>query len=195
MNWNKIAINDLLQCHNSAQNEHKIMLSNGTKPLTKLSELVHAKFTTLHPYCKLTPAILMTKCYSWKSALDKGSLNISLPLNSMPKPEIPEIPAEILKPGKVKRSSSKDLIFRTWTQDMIDNMLKTRKIALARKKSAENTSKEPVNLTDLWYEEFLKLHPEYKSSKKNLWRKYKWYKSRMSGNTEDTGKICLKFEF
>ena len=24
------------------------------------------------------------------------------------------------------------------------------------------------------------MHPDYKSSKKNLWRKYKWYKSRMS---------------
>lgn len=35
-------------------------------------------------------------------------------------------------------------------------------------------------LTELWYEEFLKLHPDYKSSKKNLWRKYKWYKSRMA---------------
>ena len=30
----------------------------------------------LHPYCKLSPAILMTKCYSWKSAVEKGSMNI-----------------------------------------------------------------------------------------------------------------------
>ena len=35
------------------------------------------------------------------------------------------------------------------------------------------------------YEEFLKLHPDYKSSKKNLWRKYKWYKSRMSQVEKD----------
>jgi hypothetical protein len=29
------------------------------------------------------------------------------------------------------------------------------------------------------YEEFMKVQPDYKSTKKNLWRKYKWYKLRM----------------
>ena len=61
---------------------------------------------------------------------------------------------------------------------MIDNMLKTRKLALAKRK--EQGKSDMHNLTELWYEEFLKLHPDYKSSKKNLWRKYKWYKSRMA---------------
>ena len=177
MNWNKVAINDLLQCHNSASNEHKLLLSNGQKP-DKLSELVHRKFLTLHPYCKLTPAILMTKCYSWKSAIEKGTLDFILPKI--------ELKSEDSKPGlKVKRSSSKDLIFRTWTQEMINDMLKTRKIALNRKRKVEESFGKEANLTDLWYEEFLKLHPDYKSSKKNLWRKYKWYKSRVSNSLED----------
>ena len=183
MNWNKVAINDLLQCHNSANAEHKLILSNGKKPMTKLSELVHQKFLTLHPYCKLTPAILMTKCYSWRSAIDKGALNIDLASIS-PKIESQEsMEAENMKPGTVKRSLSRDLVFRTWTQEMINDMLKTRKIALNRKRQQESFSKEPANLTDLWYEEFLKLYPDYKSSKKNLWRKYKWYKSRMGSTS------------
>ena len=61
---------------------------------------------------------------------------------------------------------------------MIDNMLKTRKIALTKRK--QQGKSDMHNLTELWYEEFVKLHPEYKSSKKNLWRKYKWYKARMA---------------
>ena len=69
-------------------------------------------------------------------------------------------------------------VLRTWTQEMIDNMLKTRKLALTKRK--EQGKSDMHNLTELWYEEFLKLHPDYKSSKKNLWRKYKWYKSRMA---------------
>ena len=111
--------------------------------------------------------------------MDKGALNIDLPkIESQESME-----DQNLKPGTVKRSLSKDLVFRTWTQDMINDMLKTRKIALNRKRQQESFSKEPANLTDLWYEEFLKLHPDYKSSKKNLWRKYKWYKSRMGSSS------------
>ena len=49
---------------------------------------------------------------------------------------------------------------------------------------------QEVNLSDLWYTEFLKCHPDYKSSKKNLWRKYKWYKLRMSEvKKEENGEI------
>ena len=54
------------------------MVNSGKRTTPKLSELVHAKFTALHPYCKLSPAILMTKCYTWKSAIEKGTLNIDL---------------------------------------------------------------------------------------------------------------------
>ena len=41
-------------------------------------ENFHLNFPALHPYCKLTPAILMTKCYTWKSAVEKGSMKIEL---------------------------------------------------------------------------------------------------------------------
>ena len=41
-------------------------------------------------------------------------------------------------------------------------------------------------LHDFRYEEFVKLHPDYKSTKKNLWRKYKWYKSRVNQPADPT---------
>ena len=86
MNWNRQAITDLLDCHKAAQLEQKNLIeksyesgsNTGVKKtkIPKLSELVHSKFIALHPYCKLTPAILMTKCYTWKSAVEKGSMKI-----------------------------------------------------------------------------------------------------------------------
>ena len=123
MNWNKLAITDLLDCHKSAQLEHKNLAQ---EKRTKLSSLVHAKFTGLHPYCKLSPAILMTKCYTWKSAIEKGTYAI---VDNKP---------PTAAPAKVKRSASKDLVFRTWSQEMIDNMVKTRKMALVKKKEQED---------------------------------------------------------
>ena len=62
MNWNKIAIRDLLQCHHSAQNEHKIILSNGQKPVTKLSQLVHEKLKT---FFRLLWCFLLVYQLSW----------------------------------------------------------------------------------------------------------------------------------
>ena len=45
----------------------------------------------------------------------------------------------------------KDLVFRTWTQEMIDNMLKTRRMAIARKKRIlETNPSDVINITDYW---------------------------------------------
>ena len=45
----------------------------------------------------------------------------------------------------------KDLVFRTWTQEMIDNMLKTRRMAIARKKKIlETNPSDVINITDYW---------------------------------------------
>ena len=49
----------------------------------------------------------------------------------------------------------KDLVFRTWTQEMIDNMLKTRRMAIARKKRIlETNPSDVINITDYWWEIF-----------------------------------------
>ena len=150
--------------------EHKtlLVLHGGKRSTPRLSELVHAKFTALHPYCKLSPAILMTKCYTWKSAIEKGTLNIDMKI--MPKTEkpasdttsstqkviLPSVIANVennsdYKPAKKeKRSNSRDLVLRTWTQEMIDNMLLTRKNAMAKKKTEEKGTDPVANMTDIW---------------------------------------------
>ena len=56
------------------------------------------------------------------------------------------------KPAKKdRRSNSRDLVFRTWTQEMIDNMLITRNTAVAKKKE-EKGGETGLNMTDIWYE-------------------------------------------
>ena len=182
MNWNQIAIQDLINCHAAAQAEHKVLVINANAKC-KLSELLHAKFTALHPYCKLSPALLMSKCYNYKSAIEKGDVIMEI-ANPGDKTSTPV--EQVMQPAKVKRSASRDLVYRTWSQDMIDDMLKTRKIALDRKKIEDLRNKD-FNMTDFWYEEFLKLQPDYKSSKKNLFRKYKWYKARLADVQENQG--------
>ena len=219
MNWTHTAIRDLVDAHRSAVEEQKLLLtSTGKKGTPKLSELVHARFTHMHPYCKLSPAILMTKCYTYRGSLERGEIQLSIAPRTADQilAEIKSEPFEVImedkgtisppsgnnKPAsRIKRSSSRDLVFRTWTQEMIDDMLTTRKIALAKKKKLNggnnnrNKSDHVVTLTDIWYEEFLKLHPTYSSTKKNLWRKYKWYKSRMAQvSGEETEMAARSFE-
>jgi len=94
-----------------------------------------------------------------------------------------------------KQKGVRDLVFRTWTQEMIDDMLKTRKIAICKKKKrTEKNPCDPITITDLWYDEFLKCHPDYKSTKKNLWRKYKWYTSRIKNQTSGQEKAIYTHE-
>jgi hypothetical protein len=94
-----------------------------------------------------------------------------------------------------KPKGVRDLVFRTWTQEMIDDMLKTRKIAIGKKKKrTEKNPCDPITITDLWYDEFLKCHPDYKSTKKNLWRKYKWYTSRIKNQVPGQEKAIYTHE-
>ena len=67
------------------------------------------------------------------------------------------------KPAKKeRRSNSRDLVFRTWTQEMIDNMLITRNNAVAKKKE-ERGGESGLNMTDIWYEFllFLNVHTNF----------------------------------
>ena len=183
--WNPTAIRDLFDSYRKARRELSYF---PPKSRPGLAALVHANFVSQHPNCKLVPAILMAKLFSLKS-----SRAASAPASPLTQPAAS--PSVVVKKEEVEELSgmdedgggggssakkSKSLVFRTWTQAMIDDMMTTRKVAIAmKKKRLEDDPTDSLPMAEIWYEEFMKLHPDYKSTKKNLWRKYKWYKLRM----------------
>ncbi len=193
MVWNIVTIRNLFEAHRKAQ-EEIVAIPSHQRP--QLSNLVHANFIKLHPNCQDVPSILMAKLFSYKSSQSKGLLDLKMTPNDNASSTVvgdtksiqvvggEEAAGAVLKEETKKKSKS--LIFRTWTQAMIDDMMSTRKVAMAKKKKRlEQDHADTLPMTEIWYEEFMKLQPEYKSTKKNLWRKYKWYKSRMGQTTSE----------
>ena len=178
--WNAIDVQNLFEVYGKAREE---MSKFPPKTQPQLSDLVHANFVKLQPNCKLVPSVLLAKFFTLKTSKQFDNYHVATPTPScspssssisIKKEEIPTNP-------KVEENrKSKNLILRTWTQSMIDDMNLTRKIALTKKKKRlEDNPSDSTPMAEIWYQEFMKLHPEYKSTKKNLWRKYKWYRSRM----------------
>jgi hypothetical protein len=207
MCWNKRVIRDLFDCHQRGlRRRQRCLLASSKRDAPVLSTLVHEEFLRLHPYCKLTPAILMAKLYCWKNALNKGTLDLSSeeaekenegsglaspPTDDSVDPTIVKTEANGLDVSAVPPSSG--IIYRTWSQPMMDDLLATRKSAMGRKQKLAECG-QPCDLLDLWHEEFVKLHPEYKSTKKNLMQKYKWYRSRMRKKSQDQPVQPVKME-
>ncbi|CAB4068267.1 unnamed protein product [Lepeophtheirus salmonis] len=80
--------------------------------------------------------------------------------------------------------------YKIWTPLMINNMIETsKKIALQMKKASPNP--EFFNFSQVWHQEFVKLHPECPSTKRNLVRKYKWYKSETEQSMPIKKDNCL----
>ena len=77
---------------------------------------------------------------------------------------------------------------RTWTRQMLDELVASRKRAIGRKKSVGGGVNFGKLLGDLWLEEFRSAYPDYKSSKKNLFRKYKWWRQRRAEMERDGAK-------
>ena len=197
--WNKESIVDLFKTHHETKND----MNNGTI-VTKndsrhMAFSLHKSFVKLYPHCRLSAVMLLAKYYKLKSEIASGSLDINIPNFEDSKIKTEAIKSEAISDPASnmeilldcntnnvrtvlnKETGMRDLVFRTWTQEMIDDMLKTRSIAIAKKKTrSQKDPCDPITITDLWYDEFLKCHPNYKSTKKNLWRKYKWYMSRIS---------------
>ena len=79
---------------------------------------------------------------------------------------------------------------RTWTRQMLEELVASRKRAIGRKKmTGTNFGKL---LGDLWLEEFRSVYPDYRSSKKNLFRKYKWWRQRRAEMEKDAIKSAPK---
>ncbi len=197
MCWNNQTIRDLFHCHQVGLSKRQTNMASATckKETPLLSTLVHREFLKLHPYCRLTPAILMAKLYCWKNALNKGTLDLDMTESPRLLQKIStEKVAPKIDPVDPKPPVSKDIIFRTWSQEMMDNLIKTRRLALSKKQRLLEQGRHDVQLLDIWYDEFLQLHPEYKSTKKNLMQKYKWYRSRVKklGCTEERKEATAK---
>eukprot|EP00094_Tigriopus_californicus_P000517 TCALIF_00501-PA protein Name:"Protein of unknown function" AED:0.04 eAED:0.04 QI:0/0.6/0.33/0.83/0.8/0.66/6/209/2301 len=193
MCWNKQTIRDLFLAHQVGLERRRHLLQTmAKKDVPHLSSLVLDEFLKLHPYCKLSPAILMAKCYCWKNAVNKGTLDVLLDdsmcalkyLESRPA-ELDACPAEIANLERLEARSS-DISYRTWTKQMIESMLQARKKALLLKKDSAPVKKS-ASLLDIWYDEFKKLHPESNCTKRNLWRKYKWYLKKVNNSGSDLG--------
>ena len=66
---------------------------------------------------------------------------------------------------------------RTWSKDMLNELGPARRRALDRKRLLTMNS-QTCQLGDLWLEEFRAKFPAYKASKKQLLKKYKWWKNQ-----------------
>lgn len=192
MCWNKQTIRDLFLAHQVGLERRKHLLQSMAKrDVPHLSSLVLEEFLKLHPYCKLSPAILMAKCYCWKNAVNKGTLDVlddsacSQKYLELGVNESDSCPTEIANLEQLEARSS-DISYRTWTKKMIESMLQTRKKALLIKKELTPVKKS-ASLLEIWHEEFKKLHPESNCTKRNLWRKYKWYLTKVSCSGSDLG--------
>ena len=62
---------------------------------------------------------------------------------------------------------------RTWTMPMLEELVGSRKRAIGRRKIGGQGGSVGQVLGEVWLQEFQKVYPDYRSSKKNLFRKYK----------------------
>ena len=164
MRWTQQAVTDLLECHKLG------LKAKNSKPDKKLADLVHQKFKQRHPYCPIAPNVLLTKCYILRSELKSGKLVLN---------------EDHEDTGEKYRGESG---LRTWTRQMLDELVASRKRAIGRKKSVGGGVNFGKLLGDLWLEEFRSAYPDYKSSKKNLFRKYEWWRQRQAEMERDGAK-------
>jgi len=171
MRWTQQAVSDLLECHKLG-----LEAKNGS-PDRKLADLVHQKFKQRHPYCPIAPNVLLTKCYILRSELKSGKLVLT---------DCKEDTGE-----KYRGEAG----LRTWTMPMLEELVASRKRAIGRRKIGGQGGSVGQVLGEVWLQEFQKVYPDYRSSKKNLFRKYKWWKQKRAeagktGGTR-TGKRIL----
>ena len=160
MRWTQQAVSDLLACH-------KLGLEAKTGcPDRRLAELVHREFLQRHPYCPIAPNVLLTKCYILRSELKSGKLVLT---------------QEKEDTGEKYRGATG---LRSWTTPMLQELLDSRRRAIHRRKMGGGNT---AVLGDIWLEEFRAVFPDYRSSKKNLFRKFKWWRSKRQEERREGG--------
>ena len=168
MRWTQQAVTDLLDCHKLGLKAKNVQQDR------RLADLVHEQFLQRHPYCPIAPNVLLTKCYILRSELKSGKLVLN---------------DETEDTGEKYRG---DAGLRTWTREMLEELTASRKRAIGRKKSSGGGANQGKLLGDLWLEEFRAVYPDYRSSKKNLFRKYKWWRQRRAETEREGGRAAAR---
>jgi len=112
--------------------------------------LVHQKFKQRHPYCPIAPNVLLTKCYILRSELKSGKLVLT---------DCKEDTGE-----KYRGEAG----LRTWTMPMLEELVSSRKRAINRRKFGSQCGNVGQVLGEVWLQEFQKVYPDYRSSKKTF---------------------------
>ena len=171
MNWNQITVSDLLNVYDAARG----------KP-GDLREALHKGFTKFNPHCRLSSAVLLAKVYEWREKEKCGDFSRTPPTITALKVEHDVKSEAVAKTdndeAEVSGNGTAGIVYRTWSKEMIDNMVKTRRIGIEKKKRMGIASRKSFQLVDLWHTEFTAMHPDFKCTKRNLLRKYNWYRNR-----------------
>ncbi len=150
MRWSAPAVQHLLASHQAAVAAKTRGIGGGDQ---KLADLLHAEFLRAYPSCPVSPAVLLTKCYIFRSELKSGKL--------------------VLGDGSASAGAGTDTDVsvaaatgRQWTAAMLAELEPARQRALVRKRQLGPDC--TVALSDFWLGEFRVRFPEYRGSKKNL---------------------------
>jgi len=148
MRWSAPAVQHLLASHQAAV----AAKTRGIGGDQKLADLLHAEFLRAYPSCPVSPAVLLTKCYIFRSELKSGKLVLGD--SSASAGAEADVVAAAAGPG------------RQWTAAMLAELEPARQRALVRKRQLGPDC--TVALSDFWLGEFRVRFPEYRGSKKNL---------------------------
>ena len=171
MRWTQQAVTDLLQAHKLA------VASKNKHPDTKLATILHTEFKKKYPSCPVGPNVLLTKCYIFRSEIKSGKLVMQ---------NTGDVGSTIL-----------ENISRNWSVEMLNELGPARRRAVDRKRIFQ-LNNQSIQLGDLWLEEFKLKFPNYKASKKQLIKKYKWWRTKengsMPGQCEVSGQLYLEIK-
>jgi hypothetical protein len=166
MRWSAPAVQHLLASHQAA-----VAAKTRGNSDQKLADLLHAEFLRAYPSCPVSPAVLLTKCYIFRSELKSGKL--------------------VLGDGSASAGAEADGVAaaagpgRQWTAAMLAELEPARQRALVRKRQLGPDC--TVALSDFWLGEFRVRFPEYRGSKKNLVKQLRRLKGHQHGQQADHG--------
>jgi hypothetical protein len=169
MRWSAPAVQHLLASHQAAVAAKTRGNGGGDQ---KLADLLHAEFLRAYPSCPVSPAVLLTKCYIFRSELKSGKLVLG-DSSASAGAEADVVAAAAAGPG------------RQWTAAMLAELEPARQRALVRKRQLGPDC--TVALSDFWLGEFRVRFPEYRGSKKNLVKQLRRLKGHQHGQADHHG--------